>query len=99
MNTKLFKLSNQTELNIETIAADTYANVINNWDEICAYDPSILVVLDMNTNSLCHYFKQSDPLIGDTHIQARVLTVMMIMYCIMDILFKQLSTKEWICIK
>ena len=57
---------------------ETYTTIISNWNTI-KDNTEIMNVLNIDTNSMCQYIKQTNPSLSDTMIQARALTLLLFM--------------------
>jgi hypothetical protein len=68
--------------NLESITTNVYLNIILNWDTISSEQQ----IMDcLNNNTMCSYFKQQYPMLKDSFIKARVLTVLLMMYYILSL--------------
>ena len=71
-------------MNIDQVMKEVYLNVIFNWATIST-DQSIMNVLDIETNSMCRWYKSRYPDMRDSFIQAHVFTMlMMFMYILLN---------------
>lgn len=63
------------------LMSKVYLNVIFNWHTI-SQNQQVMDGLDMNTNTMCHYFKTHNPSLRDSYVQAHVLSVLLMTWII-----------------
>lgn len=65
--------------NFEDDVNNLYTEIIFNWSQIREYE-EVMNVLDMETNTLCVKLKENNPMLRDEFVQARVLTILLVMF-------------------
>jgi hypothetical protein len=68
----------------EDMTSHTFLHIIYNWATI-RQNSQLMNILDMQANTMCRYFKQLNPLVIDSFIQARVLTFVLLIFCIISL--------------
>lgn len=71
-------MRNHLPFDFETIMNRLFMNILFNWDSIKCKS-NIMSSVDMDTNNLCIYFKEQNPMIRDSFIQAYVLSFYIVM--------------------
>ena len=106
MNKEDQQYMNQEHLTVNAVSVgeDTtklmlkvYMNVIFNWSTI-SQNRQVMNGLDIETNTLCYYFKTQNPSLRDSYVQAHVLSLLLMMWIIIatpiQTIFTEISTDQ-----
>ena len=65
-------------MDIDKVMTEIHLNVIYNWN-VVKQDTDIMNILDMDTNKMCIFLKQTNPYQDDSFIQSYIMTMMIMM--------------------
>lgn len=71
-------MRNYLPFDFEATMNQLFIHILSNWNTI-KYNSDIMSAVNMDTNSLCRYFKEQNPTICTSFVQAYVLSFLIVM--------------------
>lgn len=68
---------------IETTINQLFMNILFNWDNIKIL-PDVISAVNMETNNMCKIFKEQNPTMRDSFIQAFALSFLIVMMHVVE---------------